>query len=131
MLEENKMDSILITIKQMLLGNEADSAFDNDLIPLINMAFYSLYELGLGVDAFVITGDTEVWSDFCSEISKYEALKTYVYIKVKLLFDPPTSSFVLDAFRTQLSELEFRLLSKKEVDDYKNSLEGGEIQNGV
>ncbi len=125
------INSILNTIKQMLLGNSDETAFDTDLITFINMAFNHLYELGIGTDAFVITGSQQEWSDFCQDISKYEALKTYVYIKVKLLFDPPTSSFVLDAFKTQLSELEFRLLSKKEVDDYKNSLEGGEIQNGV
>ncbi len=122
--------SILNTIKQMLLGNEDENAFDTDLITFINMAFNHLYELGIGTDAFVITGNTQEWSDFCQDITKYEALKTYVYIKVKLLFDPPTSSFVLDAFKSQLSEIEFRLLSKKEVEDYNNQT-GGEIQNGV
>ena len=103
-------DSILKTIKK-LIGPSLDyDYFDNDLIIHINSAFSVLNQLGLGSDdTFSITGDTETWGDFLGDRKFLEMVKTYVYLKVKVIFDPPTSSFVLEAYNKQIAELEWRI----------------------
>lgn len=104
-------DSILKTIKK-LIGPSLDyDYFDNDLIIHINSAFSVLNQLGLGSDdTFAITGDSETWQDFLGNDKKFlEMVKTYIYLKVKVTFDPPTSSFVLEAYNKQIAELEWRI----------------------
>lgn len=103
------MDSILTTIKKML-GIDADyDAFDIDIIININSVFMILSQLGVGPNTpIVITGNTEEWSLF-QNVSDMEALKTYTYIKVKLLFDPPDRSNILDSYKELAKEYEWRL----------------------
>lgn len=103
-------DSILLTIKKML-GIEADyTPFDTDIIIHINSAMMVLRQLGVGpAGGFGITGSTEIWSDYLGDASMLEAVKSYVYLKVKMLFDPPASSSVMDAMKNQISEYEWRL----------------------
>lgn len=105
------MDSILNSTKK-LLGILSDyDEFDTDLIININSALMILNQLGVGPKTgFRITGSTETWEDFLGERTDLEAVKTYVYLKVKLMFDPPSSSFVLSSINEQISELEYRLL---------------------
>lgn len=102
--------SILTSIKK-LLGIEADyTQFDFDILIYINSAFTNLYQLGVGpVTAFSITDDTATWSDFISTRVDIEAVKAYVYLKVRLIFDPPQTGYLLDAIKAQLLELEWRL----------------------
>lgn len=108
------MDSILLTIRA-LLGPAGDPAFDTDIMIWINSAFMVLYQLGVGPKApFRIHGETEKWSDFLLERGDLEAVKSYVYLKTKLGFDPPTSSYVLDAFKNEIAEHEWRLLFEAE-----------------
>lgn len=104
------LESILISIKKML-GIEADyDAFDTDIIIHINTVFMTLQQLGVGPESgFRITGKDETWSMFLNDLKHLEAVKTFVYIKVKLAFDPPTSSFVLASLERQAGELEWRL----------------------
>lgn len=104
------MDSILTTTKK-LLGIEADyTHFDNDIIVHINAVLMTLNQLGVGPeDPASITSDMETWTNVFGETKNIEAIKTYVYLKVKMIFDPPTSSFVLDAMNKQANELEWRL----------------------
>lgn len=103
------MDSILITIKKML-GIDADyNAYDVDIIVNINSVFMILNQLGVGPDnPVVVTGNTEEWSRF-QNVSNMEALKSYTYLKVKLIFDPPDRSNVLDSYKEQIKEFEYRL----------------------
>ena len=103
------MESILNAIKK-LLGLEADyDAFDVDIMIHINSVFMTLNQLGVGPEkVFQITGPAETWADFCDE-AKFAAVKQYVYIKTRILFDPPTSSFVLEALNRQAEELTWRL----------------------
>lgn len=106
-------DSILNTIKKML-GLESDyDAFDTEITVHINSVLMTLTQLGVGpVDGYIITDATSLWTDFLTDISKLAAVKTYMYLKVKLVFDPPTSSFVQDALTRQATEWEWRLATK-------------------
>lgn len=103
------MDSILTSIKKLLGIVDEYKHFDNDIIIHINTALFTLKQLGVGPkEGFSIEDKTAVWTEFC-DISKIEAVKTYVYLKVRLLFDPPASSAVMDAIKNQISELEWLL----------------------
>jgi hypothetical protein len=103
-------NSILGTIKKMLGISYDDSSFDTDIIMNINSVFMILEQLGIGPDGgFSILGNTEIWSDYLGDITNLEGIKSYIYLKVKILFDPPTSSAVLDAINRQISEFEWRL----------------------
>lgn len=105
------MDSILTSIKK-LLGIEADdTSFDNDLVIFINGALSTLTQLGVGPTyGYKITSATEVWSAFLGTTRlDLESVKSYVYLKVRLIFDPPQISYLVDAIKTQLTELEWRI----------------------
>ena len=94
----------------MLGGYSEDDAYNVDSITHINTAFSTLNQLGVGPQAgFWIKGDTEVWGDFINDDAVMQAVKTYVYQKVKLIFDPPTSSSHLEAMKQSIAELEWRL----------------------
>lgn len=104
------MESILTSIKKLLGIAEEDTNFDQDLIMHINSVFMILTQLGVGPSkGFSIKDENDVWSDFIPEQSSLEAVKTYVYMKVRLMFDPPLSSAVADAINRNISELEWRL----------------------
>jgi len=104
------MDSILVSIKK-LLGIEATyTQFDLDIVMYINSAFTNLLQLGVGpVGGFSIIDDTAKWSDFIGIRKDIELVKTYVYLKVRLMFDPPHTGYLVDAVNKQISESEWRL----------------------
>lgn len=103
-------DSILKTIRQMLGPDVAYDAYDTDLLIHINSSLMVLMQLGIGPEhGFVVHGDSETWADFIGVFKDLESVKTYIYLKVKILFDPPGNSFVLDAYKKQADELEWRL----------------------
>ncbi len=104
------MESILTSIKKLLGIAEEDTNFDQDLIMHINSVFMILTQLGVGPSkGFAIKDENDIWSDFIPEQSSLEAVKSYVYMKVRLMFDPPLSSAVADAINRNISELEWRL----------------------
>lgn len=103
-------ESILTSIKKLLGIPEDYEHFDQDIIIHINSVFMILNQLGVGpTEEFTITDKTAVWSDFISDNKKFESVKTYVYMKVRLLFDPPLSSAVMDCINKVISEMEWRL----------------------
>lgn len=103
-------DSILTSVKKMLGIAEEYEHFDADLLMHINSTFSILHQLGVGpADGFMIEDKNSIWSDFISDESKYMLAKSYMFLKVKLLFDPPLSSAVLECYKTQISEYEWRL----------------------
>lgn len=103
-------DSILDTTKKSL-GIESDyTAFDVDIILLINSTFSTLHQLGIGpINGFSIEDKSKVWSEFTQDDKKINSVKTLMFLKVKVIFDPPTLSFVLTAMENQIKELEWRL----------------------
>jgi hypothetical protein len=104
------MESILTSIKKMLGIAEDYNDFDPDIIMHINSVFMILRQLGVGPeDGFSIEGEDATWNDFTSDNSKVEAIKTYIYMKVKLIFDPPLNSAVIESMNRVISELEWRL----------------------
>ena len=107
------MDSILTSIKK-LLGISADyTHFDSDLIIQINSAFSALTQLGVGpIEGFEIQDASSTWSEFIDD-PRLNFAKTYVQIRVKLAFDPPTSSALIESYNRQLDELTWRLTVAK------------------
>lgn len=105
------MESILTSIKKLLGITEEYEHFDSDIIMHINSVFMILNQLGVGPEnGFHITDKFATWTDYLPEDNKnFESVKTYVYLKVKLLFDPPMSSAVMEAMKQMISELEWRL----------------------
>ena len=102
--------SILTSIKKMLGVAEDYTEFDEDIITHINSVFLNLTQLGVGPEeGFMIEDDTAVWEDFIDDSIQLQAVKTYIYLKVKLLFDPPLSSSVTESFTRMIAELEWRL----------------------
>lgn len=104
------MESILTSIKKMLGITAEYTIFDQDLIMHINTAFMVLNQLGVGPsECFYIEDDGSMWNDFLEDPTKLQMVKTYMYMKVKLMFDPPASSTVLKSIEEQIKEFEFRL----------------------
>lgn len=106
------MDSILQSIKKMLNVHEDDHSFDTDIIILINSTFVILNQIGVGpVNGFMITDATKTWNEFIPDADdiSINSVKTYVYLKVRQVFDPPTSSSVMEAINKNVNELEWRL----------------------
>lgn len=104
------MESILTSIKKLLGITEEYEHFDSDLIMHINSVFMILNQLGVGPSTgFFIKGGDEVWTDFIPENPQLELVKSYMHLKVKLLFDPPLGSAVIEVMNRQISEFEWRL----------------------
>lgn len=106
-------DSILDTLKKMLGLDKEFTAYDVDIITNINSIFMTLHQLGVGpTEVFSITGSDEAWSSFLSNTrtdNDLNAVKSYMYLRLRLLFDPPSSSFVLSSIESQIKEFEWRL----------------------
>ena len=102
------MESILNSIKKLIGPSAQYDIFDNDLIMHINSAFFTLHQLGLTEEPFVISGPDETWDEFHAD-TDVEAGKTYVYLKTWMYFDPPTNSALISAINEQIKELEWRL----------------------
>lgn len=106
---EKGPDSILRTIRKMIGPAEDYSYFDTDLIININSAFSRLCQLGVGPEIpFRITGEDEVWSDFMDD-GYQEEIKQYVYLKTKLIFDPPANGSVVSTYKEEIEKLEWLL----------------------
>lgn len=104
------MESILTSIKKLLGIAEEYSHFDQDLIMHINSVLSILTQLGVGPsDGFSIKNESDVWTDFIPQNPQLASVKSYVYLKVKMLFDPPLSSSVADAINRSIDELEWRI----------------------
>lgn len=109
------MDSILTSIKKMLGSTEDCVDFDVDIIMHINSVFSELTQLGVGPsEGFSIEDDDATWDDYTSDNQKLNMVKTYIYLKVRLVFDPPSNSAVLASMERTVDKLEFRLTVEAE-----------------
>lgn len=105
------MESILTSIKKLLGVNEDCTDFDTDIIMHINTVFSGLKQMGAGPkEGFFIKDKYNVWSEYIPKTNKnLEMIKTYVYLKVRLLFDPPTISSLLESLQKLADEYEWRI----------------------
>ena len=120
------MESILTSIKKMLGITEEYEHFDADLIMHINTVLSILTQLGVGPsEGFAIKDKTATWSDFLSDSKNLKSVKSYVYMKVKLIFDPPLTSSVSEAMNRMISELEWRILVTVDPTESKEENQNG------
>lgn len=114
--EEIKMQESILTSIKKLLGITADyKHFDTDIIMHINSVFMVLMQLGLGPeDGFSISDDSATWSDFIANKKWLETVKSYVYLRVRLLFDPPQNGTLMNAMEKQIAEFEWRCMVEKD-----------------
>lgn len=121
------MDSILITIKKMLGIDAEDDSFDMDIIVIINSIIPSLTQMGIGPSrGYVVLSQENLWSDYLKDnIINLEGIKTYIFLKTKLIFDPPVNSTVIEAYNKTISELEWRMMLNAETNNlnYENEVE--------
>lgn len=108
-------DSILTSVKKILGIDDDYTAFDLDIITHINSVFSTLHSLGVGPElGFAIEDKTAVWSDFLGGDLRLNSVKTYMSLRVRLLFDPPATSFHIQAMNEQVREFEWRINSQRE-----------------
>lgn len=113
--------SILKSIKKLLHMPAEMTEYDMDVIIHVNSAFSNLHQLGLGPDAdFIIEDDSKTWNEYIGSDSYIQSVKTYVFLFVKLVFDPPTTSFVIEAYERQLAEHVWRLNVKREEEKWQD-----------
>jgi hypothetical protein len=112
------MEQSILTSTKKILGIAEDyTVFDLDILTHINTAFATLTQLGVGpADGFMIEDETAVWTDFdpVDDHLNFNSVKSYVFLKVKMLFDPPTTSYLISASEDQIRELEWRLNTHRE-----------------
>jgi hypothetical protein len=110
-------DSILTSTKKILGVAEDYEAFDVDILTHINSVFSTLNQLGIGPEeGFAIEDANATWSDFLGDDLRLNNVRTYVYLRVRLLFDPPTTSFLITSLNEQAKELEWRMNVQREGD---------------
>lgn len=103
--------SILTSVKKVVGIHEEYEAFDDDIVMHTNTVFSKLYQLGVGsqIRPFQIEDKTATWGQFLEEKQHINMVKTYVCMSVRLIFDPPATSFAIEAIKTELKEMEWRL----------------------
>lgn len=107
--------SILESVKKTLNLAPDYTAFDEDVLMHINTVFSTLHQLGAGpASGFAIEDDSSTWAEFLGTDPRLNNIKTYVYLRVRLLFDPPTTGFHVKAMQEQITELEWRINAYRE-----------------
>jgi len=115
----NVEGSILNSIKKLLGIAPEYTQFDSDIIMHINSVFMILHQLGIGPkEGFRIENSNNEWSEYITDEDNLDAIKTYMHLKVKIAFDPPLNSTVMEAHRQMISELEWRLNIQREENKY-------------
>ena len=102
-------DNILQNVKHLLGIPEEYNVFDNDILIHINSVIDVLYQLGYGDGTFYLLDGSETWDQYIENASHLNIVKTLVYLRVKMLFDPPTSSAAMQSFQNIINEFEFRV----------------------
>ena len=104
------MESILTSIKKLLGITEEYTHFDADIIMHINSVFMILNQLGVGpAEGFFIEDDSTTWEEYLGDPTKLQIVKSYIYLKVRILFDPPTNGTVMNSVTQMINEFEWRL----------------------
>jgi hypothetical protein len=129
-------NSILTSVKKNLGIDASYTVFDLDIITLINSAFSTLNQIGIGPEnGYTIEDATAMWTSFIGTNALLNSVKTYVHLKVRIVFDPPSTSYLVDAYRKQIEEFEWRLNTVREGTDWESPepvlvLEGSILDGG-
>lgn len=127
-------DSILTNTKKILGIEDEYTAFDVDILTHINSVFSTIAQLGIGPEeGFEIEDKDATWDSFLDGNKNLNAIKTYVYLRVRLLFDPPTTSYLMSSMQNQIQELEWRLNIYREFTTVTQNpfvLDGGDSGGG-
>lgn len=120
-MEDNDIySSILETIKKLIGADKFYNVFDIDIIIAINSSFMILNQLGIGPDKpFSISDGKATWNDFFGDEEVFALAKSYIYLRTKLLFDPPSSGVLHEAVERQISEFEWRMHVQADYNDSK------------
>lgn len=114
-------ESILNSTKKTLGIAEDYLAFDPDIIMHINSVFVTLHQLGIGPDeGYAIEDDDNLWAEFLQNDPRLNSVRTYMFLRVRLLFDPPATSYLIESLNQQRLELEWRLNVYREGDSWVN-----------
>ena len=110
------MSSSILTSTKKILGLDADyTAFDPDVIMHINTVFSTLNQLGVGApEGFSIEDDTATWETYLIDTVMLNLVKQYVYLKVRIVFDPPQTSYLIESMNKQIEQLEWRISVMRE-----------------
>lgn len=113
-------ESILNSVKKVLGLNLEDETFDVDVVMHINSALATLNQFGVGpAEGFAIADASATWDEFLGTDLRANNVKTYTYLKVRILFDPPQGSYhLVNSMNAQIDELAWRISVKREGDDY-------------
>lgn len=124
-------DSILKSTKKILGIAPEVEVFDLDVLTHINSTFFTLNQLGVGpIEGFMIEDDTALWSEYLMGDTNLNAVRTYMFLQVRLLFDPPVSSYALAALEKQILEHQWRLNVKREGEEWAAPVEVPIIVDG-
>lgn len=117
-------ESILISVRPMCNVEKDDPGFDEQLIPLINsQIMVAHHEMGVGINGFNITGDSETWADWLSTgAAKLAAIKTWLGYSVRLLFDPPDNGTVLKSLQESVDKIAWMLASKSKLEGHSTTI---------
>lgn len=112
------LDSILLSTKKSLGLDPSVTEFDPDIIMCINTSLNVLTQLGVGpIEGFSISSEENIWSEFIGEDPRLNIVKSYVYLKTKMIFDPPTVGSLVSACNDQIKELEWRINVQVDPED--------------
>ena len=116
-------ESILNSIKKLLNISKDEHAFDTDIIIHINSVISALLQIGIGPsEGFRVSDESDTWQDYIADEQKIDYIKTYIYLKVKMIFDPPLNSSLMQSFNETIRELEWRLHI-----NYESTKDGGDL----
>ena len=116
-------NSVLNTIKQMIGPSQLYDGFDTDLIVHINSVLMILAQMAVVPEGTKITDENDIWTDLIGDRQDLEAIKSYIYIKVKMVFDPPANSTTLQAFEKQATEYEWRMHAFSDILGQKGGMD--------
>lgn len=113
------MDSILSSIKKLLGLDVEDTSFDIDVMMAINTIIPVLSQMGVGPsNGFIVTSSLNTWNDYITDDSiNLQGIKTYIYLRTKMIFDPPTNAAVITAINNNIKELEWRMMLAVETNN--------------
>lgn len=112
--------SILTTVKKNLGLEEEDTSFDGDILLFTNSVLSNLNQIGVGpARGFYIEDESATWDELLDQDPRLNNVKAFVYLKVRMLFDPPATSFAIAAMESQAKELEYRIYTVMEVDKWQ------------